>query len=235
MLTDIADGGDSGEGGGSDDGSGHRRRWNNDDEHEGHGRRLFLFNPFLAAWSLYSSALDRNPLVAKAMTASFVGGLGDALAQSCIEKVQLDARRVLGVMFDGLLVSGPGLHVGYAILERTIPCAGRGSVRNVIMQLMVDEFVFDPLFIGAFFFSTGAIEGCHPIRETIPNWRKNYFPTLGGAILTSLAFTPVQFCSFRYLPVKFRVLVVNCCDVAWYAAVSFGRHADRHRASTKEV
>ena len=187
-----------------------------------------LYNLLLAGWKSYSTALDTSPLVAKAMTAGFVGGLGDLCAQRWTDANQaFDRERFLAVCFDGLLVSGPLLHMGYAWLERLMPCAGRGSMRNVLLQLAIDEFVFDPLFIGAFFFSTGAIERQHPWKETLPNLRAEYWPTLKGAFITSAAFTPIQFCSFRYLPVKCRVLVVNLCDILWYGAVSLGRHSER--------
>ena len=61
----------------------------------------------------------------------------------------------------------------------------------------------------------------------LPELRRQYLPTLRDAFVTSAMFSPVQFYSFRYLPVSTRVLVVNCCDVAWYAAVSLGRHRER--------
>ena len=61
----------------------------------------------------------------------------------------------------------------------------------------------------------------------MPNLRRQYLPTLRGAFLTSAVFSPIQFYSFRYLPVSTRVLCVNLCDVAWYAAVSLGRHRER--------
>ena len=117
----------------------------------------------------------------------------------------------------------------YAWLERVLPAQQRGmrSLRNAVLQVSIDELIFDPLFVGLFFFSTGAVERQHPWRDTLPHLREQYWPTLRGACLTSLAFTPIQFCSFRYLPVKCRVLVVNMCDVLWYAAVSFGRHNNR--------
>lgn len=211
-------GGDDGGGGGGRDGDGSQ----GDD-----GQNEPLYNPLIAAWRMYSLALDTHPLVAKAVTAGCVGGLGDLFAQRLTGNERLDRQRLLAVVFDGMCISGPGLHMGYAWLERCIPCAGRGSLRNVLMQLLVDECIFDPLFIGAFFFSTGAIERQHPWRETLPSLRAQYWPTLKGAFATSVAFTPIQFVSFRYLPVKCRVLVVNVCDILWYAAVSLGRHGDR--------
>jgi len=158
-----------------------------------------------------------------------VMNFSDLFAQRATGRNEVDVHRFLAVLFDGCCVSGPGLHAGYALLEQTIPCAGRrGALRNVLLQVAVDELVFDPLFIGAFFFSTGLVERQRP-ADTLRELRREYWPTLRGAFLTSAAFTPIQFCSFRYLPVKSRVLVVNLCDVAWYAAVSCGRHSERER------
>jgi len=181
-------------------------------------------------WRAYRDALEAWPLPMKALSASLVGGLGDMLSQ--IREVretgeEMDSTRLRAVMFDGMCISGPGLHVGYSILERVIPCANRGSIRNAALQVIVDECIFDPAFIAAFFFSTGFIEGQNAWTETLPNLRRQFLPTLKGAWVTSAIFTPIQFFSFRYLPVSTRVLVVNCCDVAWYAAVSLGRHRER--------
>ena len=99
-------------------------------------------------------------------------------------------------------------------------------LRNALAQVAIDELIFDPLFVATFFFTTGLVERQHLWRETLPNLRQQYWPTLRGAFLASALFTPVQLVSFRYLPVSTRVLVVNACDVLWYAAVSIGRHAE---------
>lgn len=177
----------------------------------------------------YSTALDRQPMLTKSLTSSFVGGMGDLIAQLVSRPKQptFDTERFLAVCLDGLLVSGPGLHLGYSWLERIVPCSGGGRLRNCAIQLTVDEFVFDPCFVAAFFFSTGIAEGQRPLEEILPTLKRQYFPTVKGAFVASLAFTPVQFISFRYLPVKCRVLVVNLCDTIWYSAVSLGRHVER--------
>lgn len=259
--------------GGRRDGRGGGSGGDGDNENSPGDEWFHLSQVLLVPWRLYSTALDRHPLVAKALTAACVGGLGDLCAQKWTDKAaKVDVHRLLAVLFDGLCVSGPGLHAGYAMLERRLPCSGRGSLRNVLAQILIDEAIFDPLFIGAFFFSTGLIERQHPLRDTLPELKREYWPTLRGvslstpstqsspptlhtasphtiyaqlivriascsphvlsqAMLTSAAFTPVQFYSFRYLPVRYRVLVVNVCDVLWYATVSLGRHSERTPAT----
>ena len=191
-----------------------------------------------AAWRSYLIALERHPLLAKSMSAALVGMLGDMLAQRLTSPKgsQLDVSRFLATGLDGLLVSGPGLHLGYSWLERRWPCSRGGRLRHVSLQLAIDEFIFDPTFIAAYFFSTGFAERQHPIRDTLPTLRRQYWPTVCGAFATSIAFTPIQFVSFRYLPVQTRVLVVNVCDVLWYAAVSRARHVERpHASAEREV
>lgn len=87
-------------------------------------------------------------------------------------------------------------------------------------QVAIDEFVFDPIFVGTFFVTTGAtlqppcnrhatamhlepspqlcanaaagvVERQHWRRETLPSLRRRYWPTLKGALLASALFTPV--------------------------------------------
>ena len=195
---------------------------------DGDGERVSLATLLAVCWQAYMNVLERHPVFAKAVTAAAVGGIGDAVAQRLTQPTSAwDHERFLAVCFDGLLISGPFLHLGYGWLERRWPCSRGGQLRHVGLQLLIDECVFDPLFIGAFFFSTGAVERQYPILDTLPTLRRQYWSTLRGAFATSLAFTPIQFVSFRYLPVQTRVLVVNVCDVLWYAAVSLGRHVER--------
>lgn len=39
-----------------------------------------------------------------------------------------------------------------------------------------------------------------------------------------MCFCPVQFITFRYLPLEFRVLSVNVCDIAWTSVLSYFSH-----------
>lgn len=212
-------------------GSGAGRSNGRDDNCEGGGgddRWLWFAAAATRPWHAYMNLLDQYPLVIKAATAGLVGGLGDLISQR-VTSAHFDAQRFHAVCIDGFFVSGPALHLGYGFLERRLPCShsGRSAVRNALLQVVVDECVFHPLFIGTFFFTTGAVERQHLWKEVVPNLRRQYLPTLRGAWVTSAIFTPIQFISFRYLPVSTRVLVVNCCDILWYAAVSLGRHRER--------
>lgn len=62
-----------------------------------------------------------------------------------------------------------------------------------------------------------------------------YVPTLKASVATSSALMPLQFLSFRFLPVQLRVLSVNAVDLVWTGVVSFVSHGGggghRHRES----
>ena len=88
-----------------------------DGDGDGDGRMPSPVVLLLAAtWRAYTTALERQPLLAKSMTAGLVGGLGDLVAQWITRSpgTPVDVERFLAVAFDGLLVSGPGLHLGYS-------------------------------------------------------------------------------------------------------------------------
>ena len=47
-----------------------------------------------------------------------------------------------------------------------------------------------------------------------------------GSWSVSLAFCPLQYATFRYLPLEFRVLSVNVCDIVWTSVLSYFSHKD---------
>ena len=134
----------------------------------------------------------------------------------------LDFRRMLGCFLDGTFITGPFLHYSYGWLEAVLPShvAGGGSMWAAVAAVAIDELVIDPIDVLIYLSFTSIIE-----REpVVARVREKYWPTLLGGLGVSLMLCPVQFVSFRYLPVSTRVLVVNFCDLAWMAAVSFTSH-----------
>ena len=70
----------------------------------------------------------------------------------------------------------------------------------------------------------GVFEG-HPFQERVlPHAQRVYLPTLKASAATSGLLMPLQFLSFRFLPVQLRVLSVNVVDLVWTAVVSFVLH-----------
>lgn len=54
--------------------------------------------------------------------------------------------------------------------------------------------------------------------------KREYWSALKGGWAVSLLFLPIEFSTFRFLPVHLRVLMVNLTDVLWTAVVSYFSH-----------
>lgn len=154
--------------------------------------------------------------------------------KSLTEVLLLDLARCFAVLVEGLVFTGPGLHFLYTKLESFMP--SRSSTRAALFHVAVDEFIFDPMFVLLFFVLCGSLEGKSFRGEVIPQIKSEYWSALKGGWAVSLLFLPLEFSTFRYLPLEFRVLVVNLTDVAWTAVVSFYSHLVREKkqAMTKQ-
>ncbi|KAG5191006.1 hypothetical protein JKP88DRAFT_160175, partial [Tribonema minus] len=119
--------------------------------------------------------------------------------------------------------TGPGLHYLYGLLESHIPTTAGGLI-PAALHVLLDTFLFDPVFVGTFFLTTALFEGKSMKREVVPQLEREYWPAVVGSWGVSVLFWPLQWACFRYLPLQLRVLSINVCDVAWTAVLSFFSH-----------
>ncbi|CAM9600541.1 unnamed protein product [Phaeothamnion confervicola] len=202
-----------------------------------------LLAPLLAllggAWRGYTALLTERPLVTKAFTAGLIAFVGDLGAQ-IFEHSRFggsgrwtsDRRRSLAVMIDGVFLTGPGLHFLYGLLEATIPTSGGRlpAALPAMLHVLFDTFVFDPMFVCSFFCMTGVLERRPLLGDVVPQLQREYWAALRGSWGVSIVFWPIQYWTFRYMPLQFRVMVVNLCDVCWTATLSFFSHRDEAAA-----
>lgn len=197
----------------------------------------------LTSW--YMGVLLQFPLITKCVTTAVIGLLGDTAAQVLEERIQakkngrrmqilrkFDARRGLAVLGDGVLISGPLLHFAYNVLESIIPVAGPYASLAALIQVLIDDFVLDAIFVAIMFVTTGVAEGY--TRQIIPQFRKDFFNTIKAGWVTSLLLMPLEFVCFRFLPLNFRVLGMNIIDIFWEAIISFMVHRRRRMSNFQE-
>ena len=144
------------------------------------------------------------------------------------------ARRGMARFLECLLISSPLMHVGYDFFERVMPIAASSSSgvastgmhRSLaaLSHAVADSVFLDGIFVCTGIVATGLFEGHSLRRRVLPNLRAVYLPTLRASVVTSSALMPLQFLSFRFLPVQLRVLSVNAVDLVWTAVVSFVSH-----------
>jgi hypothetical protein len=126
------------------------------------------------------------------------------------------------------------MHVGYDLFERVMPVVGgTGMYRSLaaLPHVVADLVFLDEIFMCTGIVATGLL-GERSLRgHVLPNLRSVYLPTLRASVLMSSALMPLQFLSFRFLPVQLRVLSVNAVDLVWTAVVSFVSHGSGGGAS----
>jgi peroxisomal membrane protein 2 len=102
-------------------------------------------------------SLDKNPIATKAVTSAVLTLAGDLICQLVIDRVpELDLRRTFVFTFLGLALVGPTLHVWYLYLSKLVTISGASGA---IARLILDQFIFSPIFIGIFMSLLVTLEG----------------------------------------------------------------------------
>ncbi|XP_031473754.1 protein sym-1 [Nymphaea colorata] len=208
VANDGSGGGNGGFGGsGSGPGSG--------GSGEGGGDESGGKAPSLISW--YLRLLEESPVLTKALTSALLTFIGDSISQLLIERVPTwDLKRTFLFAFLGMVLVGPTLHFWYLSLSQLVSLSG---VSGVFLRLLLDQFIFSPLFIGVFLSTLVVLEG-RP-SEVLPKLRQEWF---SAVIANWQLWIPFQFLNFLFVPQIFQVLFANVVAVAWNVILSFKAH-----------
>ncbi|VVB17086.1 unnamed protein product [Arabis nemorensis] len=195
-VGDSGGGGSGGEGEGSD----------------GDGKKWSLLSRYLALLSNY-------PVLTKAVTSAILTLIGDLICQLTINKTSsLDKKRTLTFTFLGLVLVGPALHFWYLYLSKVVTASG---LSGAVLRLLLDQFVFAPIFVGVFLSAVVTLEG--KPSNVIPKLKQEWT----GAVLANWQlWIPFQFLNFRFVPQNFQVLASNVVALAWNVILSFKAHKE---------
>ncbi|KAF3327249.1 protein sym-1-like protein [Carex littledalei] len=170
-------------------------------------------------FSWYLSALDKYPIITKAITSAILTLIGDLICQFVIDKVaKLDLKRTFVFTFLGLALVGPTLHVWYLYLSKLVTMQGASGA---VARLCLDQFLFSPVFIGVFMGLLITLEGKPSL--VMPKLKQEWFPSV---IANWQLWVPFQFLNFYFVPQKFQVLAANFVALAWNVILSFKAHKE---------
>ncbi|XP_020183509.1 protein sym-1 [Aegilops tauschii subsp. strangulata] len=169
----------------------------------------------LVAWYLLS--LDKHPVATKAVTSAVLTLAGDLICQLVIDKVpELDLKRTFVFTLLGLVLVGPTLHFWYLYLSKLVTISGTSGV---ISRLLLDQFIFSPVFIGVFMSLLVTLEGKPSL--VVPKLKQEWFSSL---IANWQLWIPFQFLNFYFVPQKLQVLAANFVALAWNVILSYKAH-----------
>ncbi|XP_010036405.2 protein sym-1 [Eucalyptus grandis] len=211
-VSDTGSGGTGGDGGSGDKNYGGRGEGDG-----GEGGGSSGNNWSLLSW--YLTLLAKYPVATKAVTSALLTFLGDLICQLVIDQApSLDLKRNFSFTFLGLVLVGPTLHFWYLYLSRLVTVPGASGA---IMRLLLDQFVFSPLFLGVFLATLVTLEG-RP-SDVVPKLQQEWF----SAVLANWKlWIPFQFLNFRFVPQQFQVLAANVIALVWNVILSFKAHKE---------
>ncbi|KAJ9180940.1 hypothetical protein P3X46_009124 [Hevea brasiliensis] len=174
------------------------------------------------SWSFvswYLTLLAKYPVLTKALTSAFLTFIGDLVCQLVIDQVpSLEVKRTLLFTFLGLVLVGPTLHFWYLYLSKLVTLPGASGA---FLRLLLDQFLFSPIFIGVFLSTLVTLEG-RP-QQVVPKLQQEWF----SAVLANWQlWIPFQFLNFRFVPQQFQVLAANAIALIWNVILSFKAHKE---------
>ena len=189
--------------------------------------------PKLVNW--YSSKLDSSPLLTKCITSGVIAGSGDLICQGIIERRQdhprdcwWDPVRTARFCFLGTVLIAPAIHGWYGVLNRFLPGTDLGTIGK---RLLLDQFMFTPLFVPTFMTSIWTLEGSTSERQLIDRLQA----TLPSVLVANWSlWIPAQAVNFRFVPSKYQVLFNNMVGLVWNTYLSFASQGKDEDAVVQE-
>ncbi|KAG5556064.1 hypothetical protein RHGRI_006623 [Rhododendron griersonianum] len=106
----------------------------------------------------------------------------------------------------------------YLYLSRLVPLSGASGAFS---RLVLDQFLFSPIFIGVFLASLLTLEG-RP-SDVVPKLQQEWF---SAVIANWKLWIPFQFLNFRFVPQQFQVLAANVVALVWNVILSYKAHKE---------
>ena len=117
------------------------------------------------------------------------------------------------VINPGTFFVGPTLHFWYKFLATRFP--GK-SMANTIQRLAMDQLIFAPVFLPAFFFAILLLDG-----KPQNIWEKLSNEWISTMLTNWSVWVPAMFINFRFVPPAYYVLYSNCVGVFWNIYLSY--------------
>ncbi|KAL4218292.1 Protein Mpv17 [Mactra antiquata] len=158
----------------------------------------------------YREALQVYPIRTAAVSAGTLMTLGDAIAQTVVEKKslsQFEVKRSLRFVVFGTFMAGPLFSIWYSRLAKTF-----GHTKYAALKMVAcDQLLFAPPFI-AYFLGTMELFKGEGLQDVKLKLQDDYLTVMK----TNYKLWPmVQALNFTFVPIHYRVVVVNMVAVGW--------------------
>ncbi|KAI7895880.1 uncharacterized protein EV154DRAFT_494064 [Mucor mucedo] len=168
-------------------------------------------------FAAYHRILTKRPILVQCASTAILFGAGDVIAQQIVEKQgwkNHDVNRTLRMSAFGGVFAGPALSTWYRFIDKKVTTTNR--FKGLAIKVGLDQFVFAPFFIAAFFTGQGLFEG-KSINEIKSKLESGYTTALAG---NYKLWPAVQIVNFYFTPLNYRLMVTNVVALGWNAYLS---------------
>ncbi|PWY88200.1 hypothetical protein BO70DRAFT_331432 [Aspergillus heteromorphus CBS 117.55] len=166
----------------------------------------------MLAW--YQRKLIQRPLLTQSLTTATLFALGDGIAQQAVEKKGLanhDVARSGRMALYGGAIFGPAATKWFQFLQNRIQLSS--PRQTLVARVATDQLAFAPTMTGVFLSTMSVLEGSNP-REKL---HRTYWDALRA---NWMLWPAVQGVNMYFVPLQFRVLVVNVVNIGWNCFLS---------------
>ncbi|ORX41118.1 hypothetical protein BD324DRAFT_40998 [Kockovaella imperatae] len=164
----------------------------------------------------YQSLLTNRPFMGNMLTSAVLFATGDIIAQQGIEKKgwkNHDVARTGRIIFWGGGLFAPAVTVWFRQLQK-IPIQSKWG--GAIVRTSLDQFLFAPVVVTGFFTVMTLLEG-KDMNAVKQKWNAQFVPTLQA---NWGVFIPTQLINMAFVPLQYRLLVINAVNIPWNAYLS---------------
>lgn len=170
---------------------------------------------------IYKNTLQRHPFIVQSVQVGTLMGIGDIIAQKCIEQRYSEKpynfKRTTNFFLLGTFFLGPVNSRWFRILDQYVK--GKPTQR-VLKKVALDQFVYIPCFLAVFLTSLEYLE-----RKSLDDARKAVKLYYWDVIKANYTIWPmVQLCNFYFVPLNYQTLVVQVVALGWNTYISYRTH-----------
>ncbi|BCS23217.1 Mpv17/PMP22 family protein [Aspergillus puulaauensis] len=169
----------------------------------------------------YQSKLARQPILTTSISSAVLFATGDVLAQQAVDRRGLekhDFARTGRMAFYGGAIFGPAATVWFSFLQRNV--VFKSNKATIAARVGLDQGLFGPLNISCFLTSMAVMEGADPIEK----WKSSFLPVYKANLTV---WPMVQTINFAFVPLEYRVLLVNFISLGWNCFLSLISSGDK--------
>ena len=169
----------------------------------------------------YYRQVEKRPVITQSLMASSMWMLGDAIAQNFEMRRKTEKQaatfnysRTLKMGLIGLCWNGPFSSVWLRFLDRRFGTSGASKV--VFKKLAADQILQNPVLTGGIIFLVGVSnqlsveKSANVVKEEL----------LSVMYRGWVYWVMVQIVNFKYTPLNYRLLVIQCASIIWNCYLS---------------